>query len=52
MGAYGANYGANSSGFAVTVSPATKTVVATLCVNTGVKENLCVNESIKEDLCV
>lgn len=56
MGAYGANYGANYAGVAVTeiipVAPATKTVTAILCVNTSSKSNLCVTDGIKEDLCV
>lgn len=53
MGAYGANYGGNYAAFAtISVTPATKTVVAILCVNESIKQNLCVTESIKEDLCV
>lgn len=53
MGAYGANYGGNYAAFAtIATQPATKTVVAILCVETEISSNLCVNESIKEDLCV
>lgn len=53
MGGFGGNFGPNFAGEAEFVEKiSTKTVIASLCVNTGTKNNLCVTESVKEDLCV
>lgn len=54
MGAYGANYGSNYAGFAITeliIAPSTKTVTAVLCVNESIKSDLCVKETSKSNLC-
>ena len=46
MGAFGANFGANFAGFAVSSAlpptPPTKTVTTDLCVTTSIKADLCV----------
>jgi len=42
MGGFGSNFGSNFAGFASTVTPATKTVTADLCVTESVKTDLCV----------
>ncbi len=54
MGSFGANFGLNFAGIAISepvVFIPTKKITADLCANTNVAENLCVTDSIKEELC-